>query len=308
MPLHPTAKALLKEIADNDAPGWSELPVDESRQIFNSFTDMFGTGPELAQVQQFSIHSELNARLYRPEAAECLPAIVYFHGGGWVLGNLDTHDALCRRLSQQSGSVVISVDYRLAPEARYPAAFDDCYLATRFVAEQAEQLGIDAERLSVAGDSAGGNLAAAVAIKARDENGPKLNCQILVYPVIQPDFQTQSYRDYGVDHMLTRDSMEWFWKQYLGDLSPATIQAAPFAAILNQQLEDLPPSLILTAEYDVLRSEAEHFAHSLRVAGNQVTLKTFEGMLHGFVHFGGIFDDGIQAIEFVGQYLRQSQP
>jgi acetyl esterase len=303
MTLHPSSVALLKEIAENEAPGWNEIPVNEGREIFNSFVEMFGEGPEVREVRDIQIRDDLKARLYHPEPDQPLPAIIYFHGGGWVLGNLDTHDALCRHLAAAAGRAVLAVDYRLAPEHRYPAAVEDSFDATKFASENATQLGIKSDKIAVAGDSAGGNLAAAAALRARDESGPRIESQVLIYPVIEPNFDSDTYRAFGVDHMLTQESMRWFWQQYLGDLDDAKIAQSTFAVLTENQLENLPPALVLTAEYDVLRSEGERFAEMLRKAGNEVNLQQFDGMLHGFVHFSGIFEDGLKAIARIAKFL-----
>lgn len=300
MTLHPKAQAFLNEIAESDAPSWAEMPPEESRAIFNGFTDLFGTGPELADVSDLRTSGGIPLRCYRPTRDETLPAIVYFHGGGWVLGNIETHDAVCRRLADATGRVVVSVEYRLAPEHAYPAACDDCFDAVLWIAAQAEELKIDPGKIVVAGDSAGGNLAAAVAVRCREDQGPQLEAQVLIYPVIEPDFATESYEKYATDYMLTRESMQWFWQQYL----PDPTQGAKFAALQTAAVHELPKCLVITAEYDVLRSEGERYAARLEEAGNSVSLKQYDGMLHGFVHFAGLFEDGVDAIREIADFLK----
>ena len=305
MPLHPTAVSFLKEIAEADAPAWSEMPPAQGREIFSGFTELFGEGPEVQAVENLCTEDGVSMRLYRPQAQSPLPAVVFYHGGGWVLGDLETHDPLCRRLACSSNRIVLSVDYRLAPENRYPAAADDCYSALLYVGRHANTLGIDVNQVAVAGDSAGGNLAAAVAMRARDEQlSPNVQCQVLIYPVIEPDFETESYKAYGADHMLTKDTMQWFWQQYLGSLDDVTVSSAQYGALLHQDLSNLPPSLVMTAEYDVLRSEGEAFAEQLQRAGNNTQLRQYDGMLHGFVHFSGLFELGVQAIDDMAAYLQ----
>lgn len=302
MPLHPQAASLLQELSSQDAPGWSELPPAESREIFAGFTELFGQGPDLPEIGDLETDTGLPLRIYRPQLDTPAPAMMYFHGGGWVLGDLDTHDTLCRKLAAATRRTIVAVDYRRAPENRYPAALHDCYAATSFVAKQASRLGIDGKRLGVAGDSAGGNLAAAVCLRSRDESGPSVDCQVLIYPVIEPDFDTESYQAFAVEHLLTRETMQWFWKQYADDLPTAGLQ---YAALQNASLEALPPALVMTAEYDVLRDEGETYAKRLQAAGNRVTIRRYPGMLHGFVHFSGLFDDGNHAIQDIAEYLDQ---
>lgn len=304
MPLHPSAQVFLEELASAESPSWSELPPAQSREIFNSFNDLFGDRPAVAEVRELRTPDNIPLRLYRPVDVSVLPAIVYFHGGGWVLGNLETHDALCRRLAIASHRAVVAVDYRLAPEHPYPAAFEDCFSATEYVITHSGQLGIDPQHIALAGDSAGGNLVAAVSLRARDARLSNIDSQVMLYPVVSPDFETESYRNFGTDYMLTRDSMEWFWKQYLGGLDSEKIAGARYASLLDHDLNDLPATLLLTAEYDVLRSEGEAFAKRLLEAGNDLTTAQWDGMLHGFIHFSGRFEEGRRAIAYVGAYLQ----
>ncbi len=306
MTLHPKAVAFIEELAASGAPGWSELPVAESRDIFNGFTDLFGAGPELHCVEDIATHEGVPLRVFRPfQSSVPTRAVVYFHGGGWVLGSVQTHDTLCRRLAAASGRIVISVDYRLAPEHPYPAAFEDAYEATLFAASQADRLGLDPDQISVAGDSAGANLAAAVALRLRNENGPRLQSQVLIYPVVEPNFETPSYQAFATDHVLTRESMQWFWRQYVPQLADAVAADLAYASLMDADLAGLPPTFVLTAEYDVLRDEGERFAERLAAAGVPLARKRFEGMLHGFVHFSGLYEDGIRALEEIGAFLRR---
>lgn len=224
-------------------------------------------------------------RTYRPEsaAAEGAPGVVYFHGGGWVICDLDTHDGACRRLANELGAVVMSVDYRLAPEHKYPAAIDDAYAATAWMADHAEGLGVDPARLAVAGDSAGGNLAAAVALKARDRSDPRLTFQLLIYPVIDSSATRDDWpskTDNATGYFLTTLQMEWYRKQYVrtdadGDDPYCSPNLAP-------SLAGLPPACIVTAEMDPLRDEGEQYAQLLEAAGVPVTLHRADGMFHGF--------------------------
>jgi len=207
-------------------------------------------------------------------------ALVYFHGGGWVIGDLDSHDETCRRLCQAAGVKVVAVDYRRAPETTYPGPAEDCFAATVWVSEHAAELGVDPTRIAVGGDSAGGNLAAAVTLMARDRGGPSLCFQLLIYPVTSAEFGTASYRDNGEGYMLTRRGMQWFWDQYVPDLDQ---RAEPYAAPLEAaNLEGLPPALVQTAEFDPLRDEGEAYAAALQNAGVPMTLTRYDGLIHGF--------------------------
>lgn len=300
MTLHPQSQNFLDQLAAKRGPGWHEMPVNESRELFDSLTAVFGEGPDLHAIEDQVIGDGISVRIYRPTDQPDQPVIVFFHGGGWVLGNLQSHDTVCRNLAKASACTVVSVDYRLAPEHKYPAALDDAFAATRYIAENASAMGVDAARLVVAGDSAGGNLAAAVALKARDENGPAIVKQVLIYPVIEPNFMTDSYLGCGEGYGLTRTTMQWFWEQYI------TGGAADrrYVCLSNADAVGLPPAFIMTAEYDVLRDEGENYAALLRKAGVEVTLKRYPGMLHGFVHFAGVFDDALQAIHHIADDLQ----
>jgi len=223
-----------------------------------------------------------------------LPVVVYFHGGGWVLGNLDTHDSLCRRLASETGCVVVAVDYRLAPDAKFPAAFDDSFAATAYVSEHADEFNIDPTRLVVAGDSAGGNLAAAVAIRAAELGSPAIRSQVLIYPVVEPNFDTPSYLAHAAGFGLSRKTMMWFWEQYLASEQDALSHYAVPSRATN--LSELPPAHVITAEYDVLLSEGESYADLLQAAGVPTTIRRYDGMIHGFMHYPDVFDVGKQAI------------
>lgn len=312
MPLHPQAQEFVDFLEATNPPGWEVIGAKLSRQTFATFKDRFGEGPDLPSVQDRTIN-DVPIRYYCPDESKTLPAVMYFHGGGWVLGSLDTHDAVCRRLAHDSGCAVIAVDYRLAPEHKYPAAIDDSYVATKYVAEHPGEFRIDPRRLAVAGDSAGGNLAAAVAIRARDESArderardeevPNIHLQVLIYPVIEPNFLTRSYLDFATGYGLTKAAMAWFWRQYLKSDSQ---KSEPLAVPSNAtDLSRLPTAHVVTSEYDVLRDEGESYADKLRGAGVEVTLDRYPGMLHGFVNFAGIFDDGVTATSDIAKIIKQ---
>ncbi|QDV24266.1 alpha/beta hydrolase [Aureliella helgolandensis] len=305
MTLHPQAAQFLKEIEEKAPPAWSDMPLEEARLGYSNMLPYFGQPQAMHEVQTVQWTEHARARVYRPSDRRPLPVIVYFHGGGWVLGDIDTHDALCRRLANETQSCVVSVDYRLAPEAAYPHPFDDCFAATIRAAERAEEFGFDPQRIIVAGDSAGGNLAAAVAIRARDSAGPKLHAQVLIYPVVSPAADTKSYEEFATGFGLTRQAMKWFWEQYLGESAHADLQTTkPYASLLGHELAGLPPTLILTAEYDVLRDEGEAFAASLASANVRGRSKRYPGMLHAFLHLSSLFDSAETAFADITDFLR----
>lgn len=304
MTLHPQSQAFIRGIAEKSGPGWHEMPVGQSRQLFDSLTTVFGEGPAVPCVKDYAVDGLPKMRIYRPTDSRNVPTIIFFHGGGWVLGNIESHDTVCRNLANATAFNVISVDYRLAPEHKYPAALDDAYEATKHIAENANDLRVDPNKLVVAGDSAGGNLAAALCLKIRDTGGPNIAKQVLIYPVIEPDFMTESYLSCAEGHGLTRTTMQWFWDQYItgGDADRT------YACLANADVSDLPPAFVLTAEYDILRDEGEAYAARLGEAGVPVVRKQYPGMLHGFVHFAGVFDDAIPAIHAIAEYLEDLKP
>lgn len=303
MPLDPQSQKFLDALALQDSPGWSTLGHEVGRDVFAGLTDLFGTGPDVKCIDDVATQDGVRIRIYRPQD-ERSPVLMYFHGGGWVLGDIETHDAVCRRIASESGFAVASVDYRRAPDVRYPGASDDCYQATRFVAENATALHVNSDVLAVGGDSAGGNLAAAVALKSRDDSGPHIAGQILIYPVLNNNFETASYVKCAENFGLTRETMMWFWEQYLGDQKADAYAAPPLA----ESLAGLPPAFVMTAEYDVLCDEGEDFAHRLTQSGVATTLKHYEGMLHGFVHFAAAFDRSHEAVADMAQFLQGLRP
>jgi acetyl esterase len=247
---------------------------------------------------------EIPIRIYAPRAAGPLAVLVYFHGGGWVVGNLDSHDVICRSLANQAECMVISVEYRLAPEHKFPAPLDDCFAATVWAAANVDRIGGDPMCLAVGGDSAGGNLAAAVALMARDKGGPELCYQLLIYPVTNRDFETVSYRDNATGYGLMREDMIWFWQHYLRTDEDAR---NPYAApLLATDVRDLPPALIITAGYDVLRDEAELYARHLREAGVEVELAQYPTMIHGFFGMAPWIDEAKRAVEHAAQALKKA--
>lgn len=222
----------------------------------------------------------VDVRIYRPEASGPLPVLVYAHGGGFVFCDLDSHDGLCRNLANLIPAVIVSVAYRLAPEHRWPTAADDVYAVTRWVSEHAGDLGAEAQRVAIGGDSAGGNLAAVVAMMARDRGGPSIAAQMLLYPVIAADFDTDSYRRFGAGYYNPREALQWYWDQYVPEQCD---RSHPYASPLCGRLEGLPPAVMVVAGCDPLKDEGLAYADALRDAGATVQQLFFAGGIHGFM-------------------------
>jgi acetyl esterase len=235
---------------------------------------------------------------------EVLPALVFFHGGGWTIGDLDTHDVVCRQLALGAGCAVFSVDYRLAPEHPFPAAVDDCFFATRYIHSNAEKLQIDPGRIAVGGDSAGGNLAAVVALMAREQGGPPLAYQLLIYPATDQRCQFASHERNGEGYLLTRDGIRFFRGAYLpNEADRAAWRASPLLAASHA---GLPPALVLTAGYDPLVDEGRAYAERLAKAGVEVAYREYSDMVHGFVLFGGVVDAANAAVNECCRQLRRA--
>jgi len=302
--LHPGAKRYV-DLALAAPPIW-EVSLDEARRAVEDET-LAVFGPlDPAQVEDDSIEDPagpIRIRIYRPEGetAGPLPAVVYFHGGGWVVGSIESHDPVCRAIAARTPCVVVSVDYRLAPESPFPAAVEDAWAATVWVAENAPSLGADPGRLAVAGDSAGGNLAAVVALRARDHNLP-LSLQILMYPVIDCDLDSAGYTRHGVGLNLTRAKMEWYWRQYLDGAEGSHPEASPSR---SGDLRGVAPALVQGAEYDPLCHEAVEYARALERAGVPVRLTQYEGQIHGFVRLAEVCGPAAgEALEEIAAALR----
>ena len=307
MPLHPSVIPVLEAMNANMA-AIPQVPVEQIPLLRQGpMAPPPAVPTPVARIEERMIPGpagEMLVRIYWPDSTGPLPLVVFFHGGGFVLCSLDTHDELARGLCHGSGAVVVSVDYRLAPEAPYPAAADDCYAALVWAVSHAAELGADGARVAVAGDSAGGNLAAVTALRARDLGGPALRHQCLIYPVTDCRFDTPSYIDNADGYFLTAESMRWFWSHYLQDMGRA---AEPYASPLRApSLAGLAPALVITAEYDPLRDEGEHYAQALLAAGVPTTLKRYDGMIHGFVSMAEIFEDGRAAQSLAGCHLREA--
>ncbi len=294
MPIDPQAKMLGEALgADLDL---STLDLRTVRQAADAAA-LGGSRPEVARCEDRLIPGPEGSMLVRvvwPEARGDLPCLVYFHGGGWTFCSIETHDATCRKLANGAGCVVVSVEYRLAPEHPFPAAAEDAFAATRWVTRHADALGIDPQRVAVGGDSAGGNLAAVVALMARDRGELELCHQLLVYPITDHDFETLSYRENAAGPLLTRSMMECFWDFYVPDGARSDPYVSPLRA---KSLAGLPPATVITAEYDPLRDEGEAYALRLREAGVAVTASRYDGMIHGFFGFDEVLPAARKAID-----------
>ena len=304
--LDPQAKAVIDLIIKSGRPPYHQLSPKEARQMFRE-TRPASTppAPEIGAVKDVAADG-VPIRLYQPAGvtpSTALPALVFFHGGGWVIGDLETHDVLCRQLTAGAGITVAAVDYRLAPEHKFPAAVDDAWTATRWIAAHAAELGIDARRLAVGGDSAGGNLATVVALLARDHKAPSIGLQVLLYPVTDVGAESQSYADFAEGFMLTRESMRWFAAHYLrGKPDAADWRVSPLRA---PSLTGVAPALVVTAGFDPLRDEGDAYARRLREAGVRVDHACYGGMIHGFAPMGRLIETGNRAVAHVAATLRQ---
>ena len=304
--LDPQLREVVEEFRTAGVPPWHALSVESARRLEDELFSA-GEGPEMGLVREFEIEGpggELPIRAYRPEAetTEALPTLVFYHGGGWTLGTLDSADDICRELAARVGCLVLSVDYRLAPEHPFPAAVEDAFAALEWAATHADSLGGDLNRLSVAGTSAGGNLAAATAIRAA-EGGPNLACQALLYPMIDHDFTRESYRQHGNGPLLTREDVAWFWDSYLA--SPADAHN-PLAAVLRvPDLSDLAPAVVVTAGFDVLRDEGVAYARRLDDAGVRTEHRHYPTLSHGFLSLTDDVDRADEAMEEVAEAVRE---
>jgi acetyl esterase len=307
MPLDPVARTLI-DAMEQVFPRVENMEAADARAMAKAMPPTVDEPEAVAVVQDRTIpgpDGDVPVRVYRPvEGGDPLPVVVFFHGGGWVICDLDSHDGTCRALANGVDAVVVSVDYRLAPEHKLPCAAEDAYAATQWVADHAEELGADASRLAVAGDSAGGNLAAAVALMARDRGGPAIVFQVLIYPVTDFSFDTVSYRDNAEGYFLHRASMEWYWRQYLDDDADG---ANPYASPLRvDDARGLPPGIVLTAEFDPLRDEGEAYGRKLAAAGVPFEVRRYDGVFHGFFSMVAFLDGAKQATADAHAALRDA--
>ncbi len=304
--LDPQAKAVIDLVLKSGRPAYHTLSPKDARQLFRE-TRPASTppAPEIGAVKDLTADG-VPARHYRPKGvapSTALPGLVYFHGGGWVIGDLETHDVLCRQLTAGAGISVVAIDYRLAPEHKFPAAVDDAWAATRWVAAHASELGIDPRRLAVGGDSAGGNLGAVVSLMARDNGGPSIGLQVLLYPVTDLGAESKSYVDFAEGFMLTRESMRWFAAHYLRtERDAADWRVSPLRA---PSLAGVAPALVVTAGFDPLRDEGDAYARRLRESGVRGDHVSYGGMIHGFAPMGRLIETGNRAVAHIAAALRQ---
>ncbi|HEX7890579.1 MAG TPA: alpha/beta hydrolase [Ramlibacter sp.] len=312
--LHPQARALLRLIEEKGVPPTHTLSPAEARAFYlQRRTFVQPDPPEVGSVRELEAKGPAGTiplRSYRPLGAPAdamLPVLVYYHGGGWVVGDLDTHDVLCRELCNLSGCAVIAVDYRLGPEHRFPAAVDDALAAARWVREEAAALKVDASRMAVGGDSAGGNLAAVVALAAREAGDLPIAFQLLIYPATDQRRGAPSHTTNGQGYLLTKESMDYYHDHYVADLArDLDWRASP---LLHADHAKLPPAFVLTAGYDPLRDEGLQYAQKLSEAGSRASLVNFERQIHGFITMGRVIDEANVAVELcAGQLRRELNP
>jgi acetyl esterase len=307
--LDPDAKKLLDFIASRNLPSFHVLSPAEARTIYKE--RRFATQPDpqpvaaVADLAAPGPAGDIPVRAFRPHGSSAdtvLPALVYYHGGGHTIGDLDTHDTLCRELSNRSGHAVFSVDYRLGPEHKFPAAVEDSFAALQWVAGHTEKLSIDPDKLAVGGDSAGGNLAAVMSLMARDRGGPAIAFQLLIYPATDLRFLSPSHQKNGQGYLLTTEVIEYFTDNYLTNRSNCLDWRASPALAENHA--DLPPALVLTAGYDPLCDEGKHYADLLRAAGNRVEYIDYPGQIHGFITMGRVIAQANEAVALCADRLK----
>ncbi len=309
MRLDPDAAAILDKIREAGVPPWHTLLPAEGREVYRRRAKLFEGAPLPAgTVWDTTIPSDVSPvriRIYRPVGGPPRPIFVYVHGGGWTLGDLDTFDAICRRISVAADCLLVSVDYRLAPENPYPAALDDTVTTIRWVAEHGAELGGDPTRLAVGGDSAGGNLTAGAVLRLRDEGGPRVAVQVLIYPATQASFEMLSYYENAVGYFLTTADVKWFWRNYLGD-DPATASDPYACPGIAPDLRGLPPAVVITGDFDPVRDDGDIYAVKLRAAGVPVVARRFPGMIHGFVALPVEIPAGRRAIAIIARAARRA--
>ena len=307
--LDPDAAAVYKAFQEAGRPPYETVSPAEARQLYLAGRVVSNPEPpELESAKPLAIpapHGSIPARIFTPKRLRkthgLSPCLVFFHGGGWVIGDLDSHDVVCRKLAHEGELIVISVDYRLAPEHKFPGAVDDAIAATKWVADNAKQFGIDAARISVGGDSAGGNLAAVVALAARDGNGPKLAGQVLIYPATDFANNTPSHSEPETSILLTHSVIKWFCNHYLGDADISDWRASPARA---KTLAGLPAAYVLTAGGDPLRDEGDEYAKRLKQDGVPITYRHFAGQFHGFFTMGKLLNQANIAASEIGAWLK----
>jgi acetyl esterase len=308
MPLDPQVETLLRSLSERKAPRIWEIPVPEGRAMYRSTARALELKDvSIGRIENREIDGpagKIPVRLYTPVGASSglLPLLVYFHGGGFVIGDLETHDTTCRLICNESGVRLMAVDYRLAPENKFPAALEDAFAAVAWAEKNATDINVDANRIAVGGDSAGGCLAAQICLRARDEKAPHVAFQLLIYPGLDMNSDTPSRRRYAKGYILEEDSIKWFYKQYVPEgMSLEDRELSPLRA---DDFSNLPPAHIVTAEFDPLRDEGSAYADQLRAAGVEVTHIDYEGMIHGFCNMTGAIDVARTALKRAAADLR----
>lgn len=308
MPLTAGARAALDAVAATAAP-FEQLTIEQARAGLAATLARLGApAEEVGGVEEREVETgsrPIGVRVYRPAAEGPHPLLLLLHGGGWALGDLETHDGVSRSLCNAAPAVVVAVDYRRAPEHRFPAALDDADACLRWSADHARELGADPDRIVVGGDSAGGNLAAALALLARDRRGPEIAAQILIYPVLDARCDTPSFAENGSGYFLTLEKMRWFWRMYLPEGDDGS---SPYASPLrSRDLSGLPPAFVVTAEYDPLRDEGERYVERLRAAGVPATFRRYDGLIHAFFSMGGRIPEARDAIDRCAEVIRRAR-
>ncbi|MEO7369663.1 MAG: alpha/beta hydrolase [Ilumatobacteraceae bacterium] len=304
MPIDPQVIKLLDEMAAMGNPPLHALSVADARAATEEMTALAGETVPVCAVDDITIPvdgAEIGARVYTPEGEGPHPVVMFFHGGGWVICSLDTHDNLARAICRDAEALVVSVDYRMAPEFRFPTAAHDCFAATKWVAQNAASLGGDATRLAICGDSAGGNLSAVVSQMARDGGGPNVSYAALIYPAVDMTRTGGSLDENASGYFLETESMEWFMNHYLTDAERADVLASP---LLHSNLAGLPDTFIATCEYDPLRDEGEAYADALRASGVHVDSKRYDGLIHGAATLTGVLEGGRQLVADTAAHLK----
>ena len=310
MPLDPQIEFVIGLVKKANAPEFWQLTPDQAREQYLLRVAKLSVKEPIFKTEDRRIPgpgSHIPVRIYTPREArsgEKLPVLLWFHGGGFVIGSLDTHDSVCRMLANQADCIVVSADYRLAPEYKFPAAVEDCEAALKWLWLHAVEFGADPQAIAVGGDSAGANLATVVAILARDAGHPRVAFQLLIYPCVAPEPETPSHHKFAEGYVLSRNTITWFFKHYQRSRTDSSdFRFAPLAA---DDLTNLPPALVLVAGYDPLRDEGVDYAKRLIEAGNRVRLVNYEGMIHGFILMGGAVDAAKRAVAESAQALREA--